>query len=76
MTPYRPPSIRDMGLQTYLDNSKSQHDGLGYAEFVKYVGKELNITDLAKLFNVHRHTMGNWLGVFDEEQQNSEKDTD
>lgn len=72
MNAFIPPRIRDMGLKTFLDNSKDIHDGMGYPEFVKFVKKELNITDLAKLFNVHRHTMGNWLSIYDEEQQTTE----
>ena len=65
-------SIEDVGLEKFLDSTRDQHNGLGYAEFVQMLNSELNYskTQIATAFGVHRDTIYNWLAIYEKEQGN------
>lgn len=68
-------SIRAKGLATHLDETKDQHNGRGYADFLKFVisgdqfGEPIPVLKLARLFNTTRPTMEKWLVIYKEEKQ-------
>jgi len=58
------PSIEDVGLEKYLNDSKALHNGLGYAEFVQRVELQEPKTVIAKAFNVEKQTIYRWIEIF------------
>jgi helix-turn-helix protein len=71
MTRYRPPSIRDKGLEQFLELTKSKHNGYGYQDFVKLYKADVTLSSMGRAFKVSRQTIENWLQVYKEEQDGS-----
>lgn len=71
---YRPPSIEDVGLKKYLNQSKETHNGYGYDDFVRLIESGLNKAGLAKAFQVERSTIYKWLAIY-ESESGSEQQT-
>ncbi len=65
---YKPPSIRDVGLKTHLDGTRSNHNGYNYDDFVKMLGQKVNKANLARLFGVDRDTISKWVVIYEEEE--------
>ena len=61
-------------MRRHLDETKEAHNGRGYEEFVRLLthgdefGERLPIAKLARIFNVHEHTMEKWVIIYHEEQ--------
>lgn len=68
MTRYRNPSIKDVGLELFLNSSKEKHNNMGYTEFKSLLDAKVNLTNLARAFNVSRPTIIKWIDIFKEEQ--------
>jgi hypothetical protein len=60
---YKPQSIKDKGLDEYLDETAGQHNGFGAWVFRKLLKAHVNETNLARAFNVTRTTMKKWLTI-------------
>ena len=59
---YKPPSIEDIGLEAYLNDTKDLHRGYGYDDFIDFIAKA-GVAKTAKLFGVTRPTIYEWLKV-------------
>ncbi len=66
--PFINPSIEDIGLEKYLNKTVAKHDGRDYNEWEKCIRKEVNISNLARLFNVSRPTAFKWMKIYQKEQ--------
>lgn len=66
MNAYRKPSIRDEGLESYLDKNAEKHNDFGYIEFVKMIESRVNVANLARAFNVSPPTIANWIAILKE----------
>jgi len=66
------PSIERMGLKSYLEGTKAQHNGEGYDRFVYYLRPELKLSPAAigRLMNVSRNTIRKWTAIYRKEQEN------
>jgi len=70
-----PNSIRLIGLNRYLEQTRDKHNGRGYAEFVKYIeygdefGEPLPFLKMARVFKVTRQTLERWITIYNEEQR-------
>lgn len=64
-------SIKKDGLQAYLDNTRSSHNGFGYDSFVSMVELEYrpSTASMAKIFSVSYKTMEKWILVYKLEQK-------
>lgn len=58
---YIPPQISEIGLEDYLDDTRSRHNDYGYSEFIKMHNTGVNKSNLAHLMNVSRGTIIRWL---------------
>lgn len=64
-----PTSIKQEGLQKYLDRTADQHDGYDYSRFIKELEKKQNPTALSRMFKVSRNTINKWIKVKSYEDQ-------
>ncbi len=60
--------IRDVGLPTFLNETKDKHNGFGYDHFAVMANSGVNSSNLARAFNVTRQTINKWLDIYKEEQ--------
>ena len=60
-------SIRRIGLKKHLNDTAEKHNGYAYDDFVKMVTSEVNVANLARVFNVDPRTVMNWLEVYQKE---------
>lgn len=68
MTKYTPPSIKSQGFENFLNKHAGQHRGFGYQIFViLYRDARLNITNLARAFNVSRETIKKYIAHYEDE---------
>jgi len=58
---YKPPKIEDVSLPTYLDQTKTKHNGLGYQVWRTLFEAGVNPMNLARAMNVTRNTVVNWI---------------
>lgn len=72
MAHYKPPTIREQGLQPYLDRLIDRHGGYGYSDFVTFVEKDVNIANLMRIFCVSRKTIERWIEVYEMELEDAE----
>lgn len=63
-----PPSIRTVGLGKFLDKNKHKHNDMGYTQFCIFLEAKMNITNIARAFNVNRMTALNWFEIYLEER--------
>lgn len=63
-----------MGLENYLESTKSLHNGQGYDNFLFYMRlpKRPSTSSLARIFNVTDPTMHKWIDVYKLEGKNVE----
>lgn len=61
-------TIKDLGLQEYLDQTKSQHNDHGWADFEEYMNKRISRTAIAKIFGVTGQTAYNWAKIYNEDR--------
>lgn len=63
------PSIEELGLKKYLDDTREIHNNYGYDDFVKMLTQEkpMGKSSLAKMFNVERNTIYRWISVYEKE---------
>jgi hypothetical protein len=62
---YRPPSIKEEGLEPYLNRTKAMHNNLGYNDFAERVRLEVSKAKIAKDFNVSDNTIWKtWLPLY------------
>lgn len=76
MTRYRPPNIKEKGgLKVHLEETKDQHKGRGYADFVRYMtsvnefGNKYKKQDIVNAFGITWRTLYGWLAVWKEENK-------
>lgn len=68
-------SIRDVGLQRYLDDTATSHNGKNHADFDRYLnepdefGQTIGPARIAKAFGVSRYTVYKWMKIYKEETQ-------
>lgn len=67
---HKPTSIKQIGLQAHLNQTKQQHNDFGYDAFVSMLGSEVNKSNIAKAFGVDRKTVTKWLEVYKGENNN------
>lgn len=65
-------SLRVIGLKKHLDDTKDQHDGNDYDEFVKLLEYHAPLTRIADIFKVTRATIYRYLAQYEHEQLNDE----
>lgn len=63
------PSIRTIGLEKYLNDSKDMHNNKGYAEFKEYLKYNVPRAAIGRLFHVGRPTIVKWEGVYKIEEK-------
>ena len=73
MARYIPPSIKDLGLKTYLDNTAHKHNNMGYEQFCLFLTSRMNITSISKAFGVSRATGVKWLKIHKENPKTTKK---
>lgn len=64
-----PPTIEQIGLDNYLNNTAPIHNGYGFKDFVKLINhpnekRKVSISSLAVMFNVSRSTIYHWSNVY------------
>ncbi len=65
--PQKPPSIKDVGLEKYLNDTRDIHNDKGYDDFVSMISAEVpKFTKIAKNMHVSRRTIYRWLDIYDE----------
>lgn len=60
MVRYRPISIKEEGLDNYLNRTALQHNNYSAVDFHKMLNLKVNDTNLAKVMGVHRNTIVKW----------------
>lgn len=65
MPRFIPPKLEDIGLREYLDKTKDQHEGRGYAEFADMLGKGINKSNIGRMFKVERRTIARWIELME-----------
>ena len=64
---YVPPTIKQEGLESYLNRTRSLHNGLGFADFSERLRLHVPKTKIAKDFNVSDNTLWKtWLPLYKE----------
>lgn len=65
-------SIRSMGLERYLNATAEEHNNKTYEDFVGYVDQEIrpSLTKIGEKFGVSYVTIGTWIKIYNEEQEN------
>ena len=59
---YKPRSIKDEGIDTYLDRIADKHNGMDAKQFRRLVAAGVNVSNLARAMNVkNRDTIKHWL---------------
>ena len=56
-------SIKERGLDNYLNETADIHNGFGYEIFLKLVDHQ-DVSNLARAFRVSRNTMTKWVRVY------------
>lgn len=64
----RPDSARSMGLATFLEQSKADHNGFGYETFKLFMESNLSTRSMARAFKVSYNTMVKWKSLYREEE--------
>lgn len=69
----RNPSIAQLGLKKFLDDSREKHRGMGYEQLVSLVGPNpkkplVDKANLSRAFGVSRTTIYSWLDVYAKER--------
>ena len=64
----RTQSIRKLGLKKHLEATKTIHNNFGYDNFVVMLASGVNVSNIAKAYNVDRRTVVKWLQIYKEEQ--------
>lgn len=64
MSPFTPTSIKDQGLDKYLDIHFAKQGG--YAEFVALLDARATKVSIARRFGVSRPTMDKWVRLYKE----------
>lgn len=63
--PFKPLSIKEEGLEKYLNRTRALHNGLGYTDFVERLRLKVPKTKIAKDFNVSDNTIWKtWLPLY------------
>lgn len=62
---YRPPTIEEIGLKEYLNQTATTHNNSDYEEFVKRVELNEPSTIIARAFGVDRRTVTNWIVIYE-----------
>jgi len=57
----KPFKISDVGLEHYLEITRSLHNNFGYPEFISMLENGVDKSNLAKAFGVSRNTIYSWL---------------
>ena len=65
---YRPPKIKDMGLEKFLAMKKHKHNGQDYKDLVKMLEAGISNAAIAKMFKVDFRTARRWTQIYYEEK--------
>ena len=60
-----PQKIEDIGLENYLNETKGEHNGADYDEFMKRLDLKEPKTVIARAFNVTPGTIRYWIELHD-----------
>jgi hypothetical protein len=71
MSKLKPRSIAVIGLRSWLDESKLEHNNQGYAEFCFYIKHRVPLSAVGRLFAVGRKTVVKWKFQYDRELKNN-----
>jgi len=67
---FRPPTIEDVGLRNYLNQTASKHNDSDYDDFVKRVELSEPSTVIARAFKVSRPTIIKWIMLYEKSLSN------
>lgn len=73
---YKPKSIKEEGIDNYLNRTKAKHHGFGAVEYriLKLAMKfGLSISTFARIMNVNRQTISKWLEIDTSKTEEHEK---
>jgi hypothetical protein len=62
--PYKPKSIKDEGLQQYLDRTRAEHRGLGYADFEQRMQLGVSKPKIARDFGMSTTRIWFWVNLY------------
>lgn len=65
-------SIREIGIDKYLDSTSQEHNNFGYMDLKVMVAQEVNTSNMARAFGVNRKTMAKWLEIYEDEENGTE----
>lgn len=68
------PRLEDIGLEPYLNSTRSEHNDNGFNDFVKRVQLQEPKTVIARAFHVHSSTIRDWIRLHDKELKRTEKE--
>lgn len=78
---YTPPTIREIGFKNHLENTRDQHNGRGYDDWVRYMttknefGKDYRKQDIVDAFGITWRTFYSWFTVWEAEHDDSQVST-
>lgn len=64
--PYKPQSIREAGLSAYLDNTRDQHNGLGWVDFKQRMDLKVAKARIAEDFGMSKTRIWAWVSLYEE----------
>jgi hypothetical protein len=68
MSKVKPISIREIGLNKYLDSTALAHNNQNYENFCFYMKYKVPKTAIGRMFNVNnRDTIKKWAKIYEEE---------
>ena len=69
---YRPKTIEEVGLENHLNNTVDDHNGFDFSAFKRMYDANVNLSNLARSFNVDRRTISKWIAVYEKELADEE----
>lgn len=71
--PFRPPSIREETLPVFLNRTRAEHNGLGYAEFEQRMQLGVPKPKIAKDFGRSTTRIWYWVSIYNDEKTSHAK---
>lgn len=69
---YKPKTLEEVGIEKYLNDTVDKHNNFNFSNFKTMFEANVNITNIAKSFNVDRRTVNNWVVLYEKELANAE----
>lgn len=64
---YRPQSIQEVGLETYLSQTYSRHKGLGWDDFKQRMALGVPKARIAQDFGISPQTAWKWVKIYEKQ---------